>query len=138
MEKGIKTALINGVYDLRPYYLVNKTFIDKFKEKFQFNMINNISALSMFSKFSEFAQNIKSLECLNEIRNISKLIQGDPSSLSHIQLYPTLNTYGEYKFPTNFTIIHGEILNMLKHLCNVEYDVNDYIRDYEEYKQFMR
>ena len=51
MEKGIKTALNNGFYDLRPYYLVNKTFIDKFKEKFQFNMLNNISALSKYSKF---------------------------------------------------------------------------------------
>ena len=131
MEKGIKTALINGFYDLRPYYLVNKTFIDKFKEKFQFNMINNISALSMYSKFSDFEQNIKSLEILNDVKNISKLIQGDPSSLSHIQLYPTLNSYGEYKFPTNFTIIHGEILNMLKHLCNVEYDVNDYRFQYK-------
>ncbi len=125
MEKGIKTALINGFYDLRPYYLVSKTFIDKFKEKFQFNMINNISALSKYSKFSDFGQNIKSLEALNDVKNISKLIQGDPSSLSHIQLYPTLNSFGEYKFPTNFTIIHGEILNMLKHLCNVEYDDND-------------
>ena len=131
MEKGIKTALINGVYDLRPYYLVNKTFIDKFKEKFQFNMINNISALSKYSKFSDFEQNIKSLEALNDVKNISKLIQGDPSSLSHIQLYPTLNSYGEYKFPTNFTIIHEEILNMLKHLCNVEYDVNDYRFQYK-------
>ena len=131
MEKGIKTALINGVYDLRPYYLVNKTFIDKFKEKFQFNMINNISALSIYSKFSDFEQNIKSLEALNDVKNISKLIQGDPSSLSHIQLYPTLNSYGEYKFPTNFTIIHEEILNMLKHLCNVEYDVNDYRFQYK-------
>ena len=73
MEKGIKTALINGVYDLRPYYLVNKTFIDKFKEKFQFNMINNISALSKYSKFSDFGQNIISLEALNDVKNISKL-----------------------------------------------------------------
>ena len=124
MEKAIKNAI--GVYDLKPYYLVNKTFIETFKEKFQFNLLNNISSLKMYSKFSDFQQNIKSLEALNDVKNISKIIQGDLSQLSHIQLYPTLTSYGEYKFPTNFTIIHEEILNLLKELFNVEYDVNDY------------
>ena len=124
MEKAIKNA--NGVYDLKPYYLVNKTFIETFKEKFQFNLLNNISSLKMYSKFCDFQQNIKSLEALNDVKNISKIIQGDLSQLSHIQLYPTLTSYGEYKFPTNFTIIHEEILNLLKELFNVEYDVNDY------------
>ena len=120
-----------GVYDLKKYYLINKIFIDKFKEIYNYNAIYNILLQQGIKTLNDTLTNMKNYLSLTEIQSLTYTINIDNYSLSQYNSKPEIKVtgeYGEYKFPVNFVIIHESLLNSLKKCMNVEanseYEIN--------------
>ena len=126
--KEINRMYTQGTFDVKKYYLVNKTFIDKFKEIYNYNEINNILTKKGINTLSDAFNNLKGLISLNEIKSIYNKISININNLTQINIYVQSRKGGpiqEYNFPLNFEIIHESILNIIKSFINI-YIESDY------------
>ena len=120
-----------GVYDLKQYYLINKTIIDKFKEIYNYNEIYNILSQKGIRTLNDTLTNMKNYLSMTEIQSFAYTINIDSYTLSQYNSMPetiTIGEYGVYTFPLNFVIIHESLLNSLKKFmkaeANSEYQIN--------------
>ena len=123
-EQEILRLYSHGVYDLKKkYYLINKTFIDKFKEIYNYNEIYNILSQKGIRNLNDTLTNIKYYLSTTEIQTFAYTINMDSYSLTQYNSMPetkTMGEFGDYTFPVNFVIIHESLLNSLKKFMNVE------------------
>ena len=130
-EKEIIKLYNKGIFDLKDYYLINKTWINKFKELFYYNEIINIPEINNINSFDECLQNLETLTSLNEIMNIYNKINFNPFSLSMLNIYPNFErsgNFGEYFYPTNFIITKKPLFDLIKNFTNIsinfDYKIN--------------
>ena len=112
-------SINSGSKNLKEYSIINKSLIDKFKQIYHYDLLNNIQSIRNISNVKLTLQNMKNYLSLNEIKSLVSMINTDISSLS--QFNPTLITkscgeFGEYNFPVNFVVIHKSIINLIQNL----------------------
>jgi hypothetical protein len=59
-----------GIFDVKKYYLVNKIYIDKFKEIYYYNEIYNILSMHGINTLNDAFKKLQNLISLNEIKPI--------------------------------------------------------------------
>ena len=131
-EKDIMRFYSEGIYKLENYYLVNKIWIDKFKEIYSYNEICKIPLIQqLVQSINDINKNLQFLVNTNEIKAICSKINLNNYTLNSINLFPETKTLGEnfeYSFPIHFVIIHQSLLNLLKNYSNnnnyFEYEIN--------------
>ena len=130
-SKQIKLMYSQGIFDVKKYYLVNKIYIDKFKEIYYYNEIYNILSMRGVGALSDAFKKLQNLISLNEIKPIYNKIIIDTNILTQMNLSAQSQKNGqiqEYNFPLNFEIIHESILNLIKSFTNSyvesEYEIN--------------
>ena len=127
-EKEINRFYNQGFYNAQNYYIINRDWVEKFKEIYQYNKICTILSKKVFHSFNEYLNNLQNLLYSNEIKNNFSNINTNNFPLSAYDLLPYEHQIGEYKYLTNFTIIHVSILNLIKSLTNCEistdYEIN--------------
>ena len=130
-EKDILIYYSNGVLDLKDYCLVNKPWLDKFKEIYHYNEIYDSLSNNGIGSFNECLQNLKFLQTIHSIQSLYYKINKDTHTLSQFNLpinKMTKGESGEYQVPVNFTIIHSKIYYLLKSysnlIFNAEYEIN--------------
>ena len=120
-EKIIIELYSKGIYDLKNCYLVNKSWIDKFKELYFFNEISNILAIKGINTYYTYYSALKNLQILessNEISTIKNKINVDTNALIQNDLSTETKNIGEFKFPINFAIINNKLLNLIEYYSN--------------------
>ena len=130
-EKEINRLYSLGYYNLKKCYLVNNSWIEKYKEIYYYNEVHNVLTSHGIKTFCEACKNIKYLESLNEIKNIYNKIIIDENALIQFNLTPVTTISGEnseYVYPVNFIIIHESVYNLIKKFShnqiNSEYEIN--------------
>ena len=130
-EKEILRLYSQGIYAAKQFHLINKTFIDKFKEIYHYNEISNILSMKGINTINDTLTNMKSYLSLDEIKTFTYQINMDSYSLTQFNSKPEIKIMGEfseYKFPVNFVIIQESLLNSLKKFmkieANSEYEIN--------------
>ena len=130
-EQEIMKLYSEGIYDLKNFYLINKSWIDKFKEMYHYNEICTIPEITKINSLNECIQNMENLESLNEIKHIYNKINFDNSPLFNYNLSPNNKCTGEsnkYSYPFDFIIINESLLDLLKQFTdsniNSEYEIN--------------
>ena len=122
-DKEIANLYRQGMYNLKNYYLINKDWVDKFKEIYYYNEVSKIPIIKGITNLEVCVNNLKTFESLNEIKLIHNKIKIDYSTLPKKYLKPIekhIDENGQYKyiFPTNFTIISKCILDLFNYLYN--------------------
>ena len=120
-EKEIERYYSEGIWNLKKYYLINKDWINKFKEVYHYKEIIKIPQINKINTFNECVQKLKILKSINEVKIVSNKICSNISILSQINLSPNYKSSGDfnqYYFPVDFVIIHELIFNLLKELVN--------------------
>ena len=130
-EKEIMRLYSHGAFKLQQLYLINKAFIDKFKEIYYYKEICNILISKGVNTFKDTIQISKNLVSLNEINTIYNKIIIDTNILTQLNLTVQSMEGGpnkEYRCPVNFVIIHESILNLIKSFTytgvSLEYEIN--------------
>ena len=131
-EKGINNFYSQGFFDFKECYLVNKTWIDKFKEIYHYNKMYDILSKKGINSFTDSVNNLQYLESLDEIKSFSNHININNSFLIQMNLSPVTKYIAEdnnyYPAPINFSIIHKSILNLLKNFSSIDiqdqYEIN--------------
>ena len=119
-----------GSYNVQNYYIINRDWVEKFKEIYQYNKISTILSKKLFLTFNEYLNNLQNLLYSDEIKNnfFNSNVNINNSVLSTYDLMPYEHQIEEYKYITNFMIIHESILNLIKSLKNFEissqYEIN--------------
>ena len=93
--------------NLKNYYLINKEFVHKIEQIYNYNSICNFPEIKGIINFIDYYKKITILEQLNQVKNIYNPIIIDPYIFSHIYPNPSvlkIGYGGEYEFPTNFLI----------------------------------
>ena len=106
-EKEIERYYSEGIWNLKKYYLINKDWINKFKEVYHYKEIIKIPQINKINTFNECVQKLKILESINEVKIVSNKICSNISILSQINLSPNYKSSGDfnqYYFPVDFVI----------------------------------
>ena len=113
-------------FDLTNYTLVNKSWIDNFKDTFYYNDLYKFPFLNEFTTYKEYFDNLLYLISKNELKNIESKLSDIPEILAkQMKLIPAQQLHEYYqniKWPTNFEIIHESLFNILK---KFSFDFND-------------
>ena len=117
-EKIIIELISKGLYDLQHCYLVNKSWIDKFKELYFYNEISYILTMRGINTYNAVLNNLLNLESSNEISTIINKINKDTNTLILYNLVPETKNNGEFNFPTNFVIINDKLKNLIWQCSN--------------------
>jgi len=117
-EKIIIELYSNGFFDLQNCYLVNKSWIDKFKELYFYNEISSILEMKGINTYNSVLKNFQLLESSNEISSIKNKINIDTYALTQYNLSPETKNIGEFNFPINFVIINDKLKNLILQYSN--------------------
>ena len=120
-EKEINRFYNQGCFNAQNYYIINRDWLEKFKEIYQYNKICTILSKMEFPTFNDYLNNIKSILYSEEIQNNFSNINVNNFALSVYDLFPYEHQINKYKYITNFMIIHSSILNLIKSLTNCEF-----------------
>ena len=112
--------------NLKDYYIVSKSLIDKFKQIYHYDLIHNILSIHNITNIKKALQNMKYYISLNEIKSHRNMINTDITSFSQLNLAPNTQTYGIYNFPINFVIIHKSIIKQIVNLIMNYFDDSYY------------
>ena len=127
-EKIIIELYSKGIYDLKNCYLVNKSWIDKFKELYFFNEISNILAIKGINSYGSALKNLQLLESSSEISTIINKINIDTNILLQLNLATETKNIGEFNFPINFVIINDKLKYLILQYSNSsispDYEIN--------------
>ena len=126
-EKEIKKLYSQGIYNLENFHIVNKVWIDKFKEMFNYKEIYNLSFLKDIETLDDCNIKLQNLRTLGQIQAICNKINLDTFPLSQINFTPEIKIIDEYNFVDSFLLIHDSIINLLKDLINIQSNINDEI-----------
>ena len=119
------------------FTLINKEWIDKFKEKFYYKDIKTIllQYQNTFSTYNDYEINLSFLHSIAQLKKIEERIREIPDILSkQIKLIPCLRIdqkNSELKWPINFEIIHESLFNILKTFSIYINDLNNYQLEYK-------
>ena len=120
MER-LYSSNIPGKYDIKNYKLINKYWLDIFKENFYYKFKKLITAQShlyQFDTYNDYLKNLDHFESLAEFQNLANLIYEVPMTLSQqIKITPGLKLDLKnpiIKWPINFELIHESLFNLLK------------------------
>ena len=107
-ERLIKNKLSLNIQngEIFKCYLVNKDFINNFKNKFYYSNINNILSTYNYNydNFNDYLNNLAYFQSKNEIQQILKIIK-DIDSINKIRILPyrkKLQNNNDCKWPINF------------------------------------
>ena len=117
-EKIIIELYSKGIYDLKNCYLVNKSWIDKFKELYFYNEISYILSMKGINSYNDILKNLQILESSSEISSIKNKINIDTNALNQYNLLPETKNIGEFNFPINFIIINDKLKNLILQYSN--------------------
>ena len=127
-SKEINRFYNQGIFNVQNYYIINRDWLEKFKEIYQYNKICTIVSKKSFQTFNEYLNNLQNLLYSDEIKSNFSNINTNNFALSAYDLLPYEHQINEYRYITNFMIIHGSILNLIKSLNNFEisqqYEIN--------------
>ena len=120
MER-LYSSNIPGKYDIKNYRLINKYWLDIFKENFYYKFKKLIIAqthLYEFDNYNDYLKNLDHFESLVEFQNLANLIYEVPMTLSQqIKITPGLKLDLKnpiIKWPINFELIHESLFNLFK------------------------
>ena len=126
-------------YDLQNYTLVNKVWIDTFKNTFFYNNIKKIVSQEEFKPYTydNFKNNIQYLHSIQEIQNIKSSINGIPFPVNlsqQIKLFPAKKIHEKFSYiiyPINFVLVHDSLFSLLKKFIHNKNDINSYQKEYK-------
>ena len=131
-EKEILRFYNQGIYDLKKYYLINKTWIDKYKEIYHYNEICKIPLINGINSLNDCSTILTLVNGMNEIKTIYNLINIDTYTLQNISQAVEAKIFGEnneFQYSENFAILNESIFNLLSQISsNIkikdDYDIN--------------
>ena len=108
-EKDIYSFYLNGANNLINYYLVDKSYIDKFKEIYFYKKICDIPMIKGIKTLNDCLRNIKAYESNIDINNIYNKIKLNNFEFLNLNLNLTtrkivLENNNQFEFPSNFII----------------------------------
>ena len=112
-EKITMELYSKGFYDLKNCYLVNKSWIYKFKEKYFYNEISDILKMKGINTYQDALKNLKSFETSKEILDIINKINIQANTLIQNELSLETKNFEEFNCPINFEIINDKLLNLI-------------------------
>ena len=139
-EKEINKLLnsnIDDEYDLKKYYLVNKIWINYFKDKFKYKEIYKIlSQSNNYNKYKDYENNLQTLIPIKDLQNIASNFVEIPNSLrNEIKLFfpqesikkDEINMKEPPKlFQNNFELIPKSLFYLLMKLTYYNNNEQDY------------
>jgi hypothetical protein len=140
IKKRFSSNIQNG--EIFNCYLVNKDFINNFKNKYYYSNIINILSTNNYDYeyFNDYLNNLVSFQSLNEIKEILKNIK-DIDSINKIRILPyrkKLPNNNECKRPINFELVHEELFKMLLNIYKKSENEMNEIKIYEsQYKIYF-
>ena len=123
-------------YDLQNYTLVNKTWIDTFKNNFDYKNIKEILLQQNIGTYTydDFKKNLQYYHSILQISNIISLFNGIPNDLSQtIKLLPGKKVHSKFSdiiYPSNFELVNVSLFNLLKTFIHNKNDINNYQLEY--------
>ena len=122
-------------YNLEKYTLINKAWIGKFKEIYNYNEIKNKISHFQYNTYDEFSTNLSYFDSLDTFKNFTINFEKIPEILSQkIKLSPTIKvsqSNDKIKWPINFEIIHQSLFNILKTFSIYINDLNNFQSEYK-------
>ena len=125
-ENEIMRLNFQNIYNLKNYYIVNKVWIDKFKELYNYREIISIPIINRIKTFNGYLPYIAYYNSLNEIKAFNHKINIKKNILSTINLSPQTQTIRGFSPPINFLIIHESIFNLINipnNTNNLKYEI---------------
>ena len=136
-EKELSRLYSNNLpnkYDLKDYYMINKSLMNDLMDKFYYNKIKNILSNPKYSYLKTYEDIIKNLEKLQkneEIKNVLSLFwENEDHLIKQGKLLPEEKYHpknSSFKWPNNFVLIHQTLFDILKqfkanvnHICNYQ------------------
>ena len=131
-EKEILRFYNQGIYDLKKYYLINKAWIDKYKEIYHYNEICKIPLINGINSLNDCSKILTLVNVMNEIKTIYNMINIDTYILQNISQDVETKIFGEnneFQYSENFVILNESIFNLLSQISsNIkikdDYDIN--------------
>ena len=105
-------------YDLQNYTLVNKTWIDTFKNNFYYNNIKEILLQQNIGPYTydDFKKNLQYYHSIPQISSFVSLFNGIPNDLSQtIKLLPGKKVHSKFLdiiYPSNFELVNVSLFNL--------------------------
>ena len=139
IKKKLSSNIQNG--EIFKCYLVNKDFINNFKNKFYYSNINNILTKNYkLYNFYDFLNNLVYFQSINEIQQILKIIK-DIDSINKIKILPSRKNFtnnNEFKWPINFELVHEELFKRLLNISKISENEMNEIKIYQsQYKIYF-
>ena len=127
------TSNLPHKYNIKDYRLINKSWLDNFKENYYNNfenIINTHSQIYQFNSYNDCIKNFKYFQSLVEIQNIANSINDIPVTLSQqIPFLPKIKSAiqnPDAKWPINFELVHVSLFNLFeKIISNKNYMYNN-------------
>ena len=115
--------------DLKKYYLVNKKWINTFKDKFNYNQIYQIlSQYNQNKSYKWYEKNINSFLSNEQLKNIVLNYKQIPDILKkEIKLFPEKDKKEiktELQYPIEFELIPKSLFNLLKQMIDSIKEIN--------------
>jgi hypothetical protein len=113
-------------YELKKYYLVNKKWIETFKNFINYNQIYNIlSKTKQYKNYKGYEKNMEDFYSNENLKNMLVNINNIPNNLKNeIKLYPEINNElienSQIKYPKNFELIPKSLFNLFKQIINID------------------
>ena len=112
-EKITNELYSKGSYDLKNFYLVDKSWINKFKKNYFYNEIYNILQMKGIKTYQDALNNLQILETSNEISAIINKMNIQANTQIEYGLSPQTKSFGVFNYPINFEIINDNLLNLI-------------------------
>ena len=129
LEKDIKNKISNKDKKIEKFYLINFDWMKKFKQVYNYNVINNkLKKDFNYQTFVDFQTNIKAI--IKDIK--SKEIIKKQGNIDEIQIIPNLESINEYLAHfSKFSIVNLKIYNLIK--TEFSYNNNNIFFDFNYY-----
>ena len=119
-------------YNIKNYKLINKSWLDNFKENYYNNfenIINTHSQIYQFNTYNDYIKNLQYFHSLVEIQNIANSINDISITLSQqIPFLPKIKSAvqnPDIKWPINFELVHESLFNLFEKLKSNKNDINN-------------
>ena len=128
-EKEISRFYNQGIYDLKKYYLINKAWIDKYKEIYHYNEICKIPLINGINSLKDGLNILQIFDSIEEIKPMYAMININTYILQNISQAVETKIFGEnneFQYSENFEILNESIFRLLKQINSVIEIKDDY------------
>ena len=135
-ERQIKKILASSIQngETLNFYLVNKDFINNFKNRFYYSNIKNILSNNYnYDHFNDYLNNLEFFQKSDEIQKIIKNIN-DIDSVNKIRILPKRKSFinnNNYKWPIGFELVHEIIFKILLNIYKISGNEMNKINEYQ-------